>query len=199
MRSSTPHYLLFSQVGREGEPGWWRFTLESTECDERFEATDAEPNLSGERLQLLTLIRALESLDRPSNVTILSASSYVRQGICFGLPDWKANGWRWECFGQMVPIKDCDLWQRLDRALQFHQVDFRRWRIDSPHRGVLGPKGGVTHAGHHGIGLHGTLMLRLAWRFGETWRETLTWWRAVRRRWVGLRSGRRLAPSPAQG
>ena len=190
MTSSTPHYLLFSQVGREGEPGWWRFTLESTENDERFEATDAEPNLSGERLQLLTLIRALESLNRPSDVTVVFAASYVRQGICFGLPEWKANGWRWEYYGQMVPIKDCDLWQRLDRAMQFHRVDFRRWRVDSRHALPQGPKRVEKHVWRNGL-----LMLGPTQSMG-TWAHCAARVRVLFRLWMSKRGVRRLTTAP---
>ena len=47
----------------------------------------------------------------------------------FGLAEWRANDWQWERFGQMVAIRDGDLWRRLDRALAFHQVECRLWRF----------------------------------------------------------------------
>ena len=103
-------------------------------------AADVEPDVWGERLDLLTVVRALESLDQPSRVTLVGCTRYVEQGIIYGLAEWKESGWRWEWFGQMVPVRDADLWQRMDRILQFHRVDcgqrrFRRpsWRLDGPH------------------------------------------------------------------
>jgi hypothetical protein len=84
-------------------------------------------------LELLTVVRGLEALGQPSRVTLLTPSPAIREGIRFGLPEWRRNGWRWEAFGQMIPVRNCDLWQRMDRALRFHQVDCRHWRIDAAH------------------------------------------------------------------
>ena len=79
------------------------------------------------------LSHPLESLDQPSQVTLVECGRYVRQGLQYGLAEWRENGWRWEFFGDMVPVKNGDLWQRLDRALRFHQVECCRRRFDPPH------------------------------------------------------------------
>jgi len=128
-----PHYLLFSESSHARGIGRWRFRLASAGGGESFEAADIEAELGGERLALLTVVRALEALDQPSRVTLVNCAPYVRRGIRFGLPEWRENGWRWECFGKLVPVKDADLWQRLQHAMRFHDVDCRRWRIDGPH------------------------------------------------------------------
>ena len=138
MKLTIPHYLLFSQVDRLDGTGRWRFVLRTADGAERFEAADAEPGLSGERLELLTTVRALESLDQPSRVTLVDCGDSVWKGVQYGLPEWRANGWRWEFFGQMVPVKNLDLWQRLDRALAFHDVECRKRRFDMPH--ASGPR-----------------------------------------------------------
>jgi len=145
MDDSAPHYLLYCDIGREDQPGRWWFLLKSADGPDCFEAADTEPHARGERLHLLTIVRALESLDRPCRVTLVTLDPYVGQGIRFGLPEWRANGWQWEFFGQMVPIKHCDLWQRLDRAMQFHQVELRRHRIDGPHPVVPAPPSERVH------------------------------------------------------
>ena len=132
---SAPHYLLFSQLA-DAEPGGWRFVLRCSDGSQRLEAHDVEPGLHGERLELLTVVRGLEALEQPSRVTLVTASTYVREGIRHGLSEWRGNGWRWERFGQMVPVKNLDLWQRVDRALQYHEVDCRTCRFDPPHQGV---------------------------------------------------------------
>ena len=132
MDSTTPHFLLFSHVDRAPGSGRWQFVLRAKDGEQRFEASDAEPELPGERLDLLTVVRALEALDQPSRVTVVDCSDYVWKGVRYGLPDWRTNGWRWEFFGQMVLVKNWDLWQRLDRALQFHDVECRRRRFDQP-------------------------------------------------------------------
>ncbi len=131
---TPPHYLLFSESGGTGEPGRWRFMLRASDGSDRLEADDVEPDACGERLELLTVVRGLEALDQPSRVTLMTPSAYVREGIRYGLHDWRDNGWRWESFGEMVPVKDRDLWQRVERALGFHDVECRHWRFDPPHR-----------------------------------------------------------------
>jgi ribonuclease HI len=113
--------------------GAWRFVLRSVEGVKHFEAADVETEVFGERLDLLTLVRALESLDQPSRVTLIGCTNYIRQGIQFGMPEWRTNDWLWEWFGQMVPVKNADLWQRLDRLMAFHQVECWLRRIDGGH------------------------------------------------------------------
>ena len=130
---AAPHYLLISESQSASDTrnggGRWRFVLEQIGGDEKLVVADSEPDVAGERLQLLTVIRGLEALDQPSRVTMLTPSKYVSCGIRRGLPHWRENGWRWERFGQMCYINDDDLWQRLDRALQLHTVDCRNWRL----------------------------------------------------------------------
>jgi hypothetical protein len=60
-------------------------------------------------------------------VTLLVANRFVRRGIRRDLAQWKERGWRWERFGQLVPIRDLDLWRRVDRALAIHDVECFGW------------------------------------------------------------------------
>ena len=131
MNDRTPQYVVVLETGKT--LGQWRFVLRPHDGSPPIEAGDIEPDAWGERLDLLTAVRALESLDQPSRVTFVGCTRYVEQGILYGVAEWKQNDWRWECFGQMVPVRDSDLWQRMDRALQFHRVDCRRRRFDAPH------------------------------------------------------------------
>jgi len=132
MNCTTPRYLLYARADRH-DPGSWQFTLRSPDGSEELEAADVEPKVRGDRLDLLTLVRALESLDQPSQIALVGCSRYIRQGIEHGLSEWRENGWRWEFFGDMVPVRNGDLWQRLDRALRFHRVGCCRRRFDPPH------------------------------------------------------------------
>ncbi len=132
MNVTTPRYLLYAQADRH-ESGSWQFALRSPDGSEQFEAADVEPQIRGDRLDLLTVVRALESLDQPSQVTLVGCSRYIRQGLEYGLAEWRENGWRWEFFGEMVPVKNGDLWQRLDRVLRFHEVGCSRHRFDPSH------------------------------------------------------------------
>jgi ribonuclease HI len=131
MKAATPHYLLFSESRHERERDQWRFVLRPVEGGGQLEAADAEPDVHGERLELLAVVRGLEALEQPSRVTLLTPSEYVNRGLAYGLDEWRANDWQWEHYGEMVPVKNRDLWQRVDRALRFHQLEWRRF--DPPH------------------------------------------------------------------
>jgi ribonuclease HI len=134
--SASPHYLLFAESSVSGGPaarGCWRFVLESLDGSERLEAADEEPDAAGQRLDLLAVVRGLEAIDQPARVTLVTSSSYVSRGIRFGLAEWRENDWMWERFGTWTPVKDGDLWRRVDQALQYHQVECRTWRYDATH------------------------------------------------------------------
>jgi ribonuclease HI len=123
MPVSNPHYVLYSEAGAMANAAsCWRFVLQSVDGGNSLVASDEEPGTSGNRLELLAVVRALEALDQPSRVTLLTRSRYVSRGIRQGLSQWRERKWRWERFGKLVPIRDQDLWQRVDRALEFHHV-----------------------------------------------------------------------------
>lgn len=157
MIAPCPHYLLLSTCESESNPrpgtgqpgtgqqGTWRFVLEELDGDERVDIRDSEPGVCGERLELLSVIRGLEALDQPSRVTLVTPSRYVIRGIRFGLETWKRNEWQWEVHGEHVPVKDCDLWLRLDRALDIHEIRLRHWRAEVGHERQLADSAITTH------------------------------------------------------
>lgn len=139
-----PHYLLLSDARTKAASdgprgGRWHFVLESTADGQKLDVTEREPDISGERLELLSVVRGLEALDQPSCVTLVTPSRYVARGIRFGLEDWRRNDWCWERDGGYAPVKNSDLWQRLDRALAYHQLRFRWLRVDTPHLAASPP------------------------------------------------------------
>src|SRR5712672_2143720 len=106
MKAATPHYLLFSESCGSSDDGQWRFVLQSLDGSEQLEAADAEPGALGERLELLAVVRGLEALEQPSRVTLVTPSRYVNRGLAYGLQEWRASGWQWEHYGEMVPVKN---------------------------------------------------------------------------------------------
>jgi ribonuclease HI len=135
MSVPAPHFLLFSESSRYATRGeqarpQWRFVLESVDGSSKLEAADEEPQVQGDRLDLLAVVRGLEALDQPSRVTLVTPSRYVCRGLRFGLDEWRETDWQWERFGQMTPVKNRDLWRRVDRALKFHEVEVRNWRYE---------------------------------------------------------------------
>ncbi|HVX11725.1 MAG TPA: RNase H family protein [Pirellulales bacterium] len=138
MNIPAPHFLLFSEAKGKRKQGQWKFVLQAADGSATFEAEDSEPDVGGERLELLAVIRGLEALDQPSRVTLFTSSKYVNRGIAYGLEEWRRNDWTWECFGEMVPVKNRDLWRRLDQALNYHSIEFRVQRTDEAHHASAG-------------------------------------------------------------
>lgn len=137
MKQTAPHYLLLCEAnsnrvdGRDGPGGNWSFVLERIGSSHRIEVAECEPNVTGERLELLAVVRGLEALEQPSRVTLFTSSRFVGHGIRRHLQSWRENGFRWERFGEMIPINHQDFWIRVDRALHFHDVDCRVWQFET--------------------------------------------------------------------
>jgi ribonuclease HI len=83
-------------------------------------------------MELMAAIRALESLKRPVSVRLHTDSTYVRSGITSWLASWKRNGWR---TASKQPVKNADLWQRLELAVEQHQI---QWLWVKGHNGNEG-------------------------------------------------------------
>ena len=137
MIKTAPHYLLFTEAKLSSQTNGlgnrWRFVLEEIGTTNRFEEADEEPGIHGERLQLLAVVRGLEALHQPSRVTLITPSKHVGRGIRRSLTQWRENDWQWERFGVMAPVKDHDLWMRIDHAMQIHEINCRIWQFDPPH------------------------------------------------------------------
>jgi ribonuclease HI len=131
MRTRGPHYLLFTgAIGSDANAAHWRFVLQPVGSDVSLAVADVEEFARPSRLELLAVVRGLEALEQPSRVTLLTDSRYVIRGLRRGLNQWRERRWRWERFGRLVPIRDADLWRRVDRAMQFHDVDCSEWYDD---------------------------------------------------------------------
>jgi len=80
------------------------------------------------------VVRGIEALEQPSHVTLITPSKYVGRGIRRDIRIWKENDWQWNRFGKRVNIKHSDLWQRIDRAMQFHKIDCRIFNLGQRNR-----------------------------------------------------------------
>jgi ribonuclease HI len=103
-------------------PGGWGALLQAkageTVVKER-ELKGGEADTTNNRMELLAAISALEALDRPSRITVVTDSAYVKGGITAWLHGWKRNGWKTTT---RKPVKNEDLWRRLDEAAARHEV-----------------------------------------------------------------------------
>jgi ribonuclease HI len=101
-------------------PGGWGVLLRYGDVEK--ELCGGEAGLTtNNRMELMAAIRALESLKWPVTVRLHTDSTYVRSGITKWLPNWKRNGWR---TSDKQPVKNADLWQRLESAVAQHAVEW---------------------------------------------------------------------------
>lgn len=124
--------VIYTDGGCSGNPGpgGWGAILMFRGRDK--ELKGGEPLTTNNRMELMAAISALEALKRPSIVELHTDSQYVRNGITAWIGGWKANGWR---TSQKKPVKNADLWQRLDTARQRHNVT---WKWVKGHAGNEG-------------------------------------------------------------
>ncbi len=90
----------------------------------------AEPETTNNRMELMAAIRALESLKRPCRVRLTTDSQYVQKGITEWLSGWKRRGWK---TAAKQPVKNVDLWKRLDAAVSEHDIHWEWVRGHSGH------------------------------------------------------------------
>jgi len=114
-------------LGNPG-PGGWAALL-------RFGAHESElfggaPDTTNNRMELMAAIAGLESLKRPCSVLLTTDSRYVMDGVRSWMPVWKRNGWR---TAARKPVKNIDLWRRLDTALAPHRVEWNWVRGHAGH------------------------------------------------------------------
>ena len=106
-------------------PGGWGVLLRAMEggnvVKER-ELKGGEADTTNNRMELMAAIAALEALSRPSRITIVTDSAYVKNGISGWLNGWKRNGWK---TASKKPVKNVDLWQALDAAQARHDVTWK--------------------------------------------------------------------------
>jgi len=100
-------------------PGGWGAIVRAGGSER--ELYGGEHQTTNNRMELTAVIRALESIDASSGVEVYTDSQYVQKGISEWLPDWKRRGWR---TADRKPVKNVDLWQRLERAAAAHRVSW---------------------------------------------------------------------------
>ena len=109
-------------------PGGWGAVLRYGEHEK--ELYGGETRTTNNRMELMAAIRALETLKRPCSVRVTTDSIYVRNGITDWLPNWKKRGWK---TAAKKPVKNADLWQRLDQAVQAHRISWHWVKGHSGH------------------------------------------------------------------
>ena len=110
-------------------PGGWGALLRFNGQEKSLYGGEVET--TNNRMELRAAIEALDALREPCEVVLTTDSQYVRKGISEWMKGWKRNGWKTSA---KKPVKNVDLWQALDRAVQTHRIDWRWVKGHSGHR-----------------------------------------------------------------
>jgi ribonuclease HI len=119
---SAEKVVVFTDGACSGNPGpgGWGAILTFKGVEK--ELKGGEQHTTNNRMELMAAISALEAMKRPCLVELHTDSQYVKNGITSWIHNWKRNGWR---TADKKPVKNEDLWRRLDEALAIHKVDWR--------------------------------------------------------------------------
>ena len=114
--------VIFTDGACSGNPGpgGWGALLRYGDTEK--ELSGGELETTNNRMEMMAAIRALESLKRPVQVELYTDSVYVRDGITKWIQGWRARGWK---TANKKPVKNVDLWQRLENAMGSHSIDWQ--------------------------------------------------------------------------
>ena len=129
MSDRLPHVVIHTDGGASPNPGPGGWAAILTFRDREKELKGGATETTNNRMELTAAISALEALKRPCRVDLHTDSQYLRDGITKYIANWKRNGWR---TADRKPVKNVDLWRRLDAALGEHQI---RWHWVKGHAG----------------------------------------------------------------
>lgn len=118
----TPKVTIYTDGACKGNPGPGGWGAILFYGDKKKEICGGEPATTNNRMELMGAISALELLNRPCKVELHTDSQYVMKGIQEWIRGWKARGWK---TADKSPVKNDDLWKRLDAARERHDVDWR--------------------------------------------------------------------------
>jgi len=115
--------------GNPGPGGWGAWLRFGANEKELF---GGEKNTTNNRMELLAAIQALEALNRPCDIKLTTDSEYLRKGVLEWMQGWKKRGWK---TAAKQPVKNQDLWVRLDDAIQRHNIQWHWVKGHSGHEG----------------------------------------------------------------
>ena len=125
-----PEVELFTDGACSGNPGpgGWGAILRMGGREK--ELSGGEPATTNNRMEMMAAIAGLEALQRPCKVALFTDSTYVKDGVTKWIKGWKRNGWK---TADKKPVKNIDLWQRLDAVHAQHRVDWHWVKGHSGH------------------------------------------------------------------
>jgi ribonuclease HI len=126
---NLPAVVIYTDGACSGNPGPGGWGAILSFAGKEKELKGGELHTTNNRMELMAAIFALEALTKPCEVDLHTDSQYVRNGISSWIHGWKKNGWK---TADKKPVKNVDLWQKLDAALKEHKV---RWHWVKGHAG----------------------------------------------------------------
>ncbi len=123
---------IYTDGGCRGNPGPGGWGAVLIYGDSEKDLYGYEEETTNNRMELMAAIQSLEVLKRPCSIALTTDSQYVRQGILEWMEGWKARGWK---TAAKKPIKNKDLWQRLDEATKKHDIEWHWVKGHSGHEG----------------------------------------------------------------
>lgn len=126
---------LFTDGGCSGNPGpgGWAFILRHLPSGKETEQSGAAEHTTNNRMELEAVVQGLATLKRPCRVELFTDSVYVGKGMTEWMSKWKSNGWQRKEKNKLVPVKNDDLWRRLDEQTSRHRIKYTRVAGHSGH------------------------------------------------------------------
>jgi ribonuclease HI len=125
--AGLPRVELFTDgaCSRNPGPGGWAFILRHVASGKEMESSGGVEESTNNRMELQAVIEGLAALKRPCAIDLYLDSEYVRQGLMSWMKGWKKNGWkRRDSKGKLSPVKNDDLWKKLDELVTQHEIEF---------------------------------------------------------------------------
>ena len=126
---------LFTDGGCSGNPGpgGWAYLMRHLPTGKEIEVSGSKELTTNNQMELEAVVQGLAALKRSCQVELFTDSTYDGKGMTEWMPKWKRNDWKRNDNGKLVPVKNQELWARLDEQLQRHQVKYTWVKGHSEH------------------------------------------------------------------
>ena len=132
---TMPSVILYTDGACSGNPGpgGWAFVMKHPASGKELVRSGGQRETTNNQMELMAVIEGLTVLKRPSQVNVVSDSTYVLNGLESWMASWKKNGWQRKEKGRNAPVKNVELWKRLDELKQIHTLTFTKIKGHSGH------------------------------------------------------------------
>ncbi len=132
-QSVTVHLFTDGACSGNPGPGGWAYVLRHLPTGKEKIDSGGQANTTNNQMELTAVIRGLEALKRPCYVELFTDSVYVGKGLQEWMPKWKQNHWQRREGKRWLPVKNEELWRRLDSLAQCHRIKYTRVAGHSGH------------------------------------------------------------------